>query len=96
MLLRYSLCMVARIDTRLGQILRAEGRTQSWLARTVGVDRTLINRYVHGIHLPGQDMQAAIASALGRQVVDVFPDSQGEVSTTSTCADDRVGTEEAA
>jgi transcriptional regulator with XRE-family HTH domain len=68
--------MVARIDTRLKQILLAEGRSQSWLARTVGVDRTLVNRYVHGIHLPERATQEAIAHALGRTVSDVFPDTE--------------------
>lgn len=72
--------MVARIDTELKRILTSEGRTQSWLARTVGVDRTLINRYVHGIHRPDLPTRQAIADALGRQEPDVFPIDPEEIA----------------
>lgn len=65
--------MVARIDTELKRILVSEGRTQSWLSRTTGVDRSQINRYVHGIHRPDLPTRQLIADALGRQECDVFP-----------------------
>lgn len=68
--------MVARIDTELKRILLSEGRSQSWLSRTTGVDRSQINRYVHGIHDPDLRIKKAIAEALGRTVEDVFPASE--------------------
>lgn len=84
--------MVARMDTELKRILISEGRTQSWLSRTTGVDRSQINRYVHGIHDPDSRIKEAIASALGRPVGDVFPAHSDGVSSTATGADGRVGT----
>lgn len=65
--------MIARTDTALKAILEAEGRTQAWLGRTIGADAAQINRYVHGVHLPGPSTQEAIARALGRPVDVVFP-----------------------
>lgn len=58
--------------TRLGQILREEGRRQSWLADQVGVHESLVSRWVHGLQVP-EAMQGPIAEALGREVADVFP-----------------------
>jgi hypothetical protein len=70
--------------TRLQEIIRDEGRKQTWLAdrvteilgRPVGNDT--INRIVKGWHAP-DDMKAAIAEALDREVEDVFP---SKVATT--------------
>lgn len=72
--------MVARMETELKRILTSEGRTQSWLARTVGVDRSQINRYVHGIHRPDLATRRAIADALGRHEVAVFPPDPEEIA----------------
>lgn len=59
--------------TRLGQILRSEGRRQRWLADQIGVDEATMSHYVHGRHVP-DDRKAVIADALGRSVEDVFPE----------------------
>ena len=61
--------------TPLGRILREEGRRQSWLSERVGVDQATMSRYVHGLHVP-DDKRAAIAQALGRDLADVFPESE--------------------
>jgi transcriptional regulator with XRE-family HTH domain len=62
----------AKPKTRLAQILEEEGRKQAWLAKKAGVDPGALSRYVHGLHVP-DDKREAIAEALGRDVVDVFP-----------------------
>ncbi len=59
--------------TRLGEILEAEGRKQSWLAEQIGIDTGTLSRYVNGLHVP-QDRREAIAEALGRDVANVFPE----------------------
>ena len=61
--------------TRLGRILRDEGRRQQWLADRIGVDKVTMHHYVHGRHVP-DDRKVAIAEALGRSVDDVFPSEQ--------------------
>ncbi len=58
--------------TPLARVLEEEGRKQSWLAERTGIDRGMLNRYVHGLHCP-QDRQQAIAEALGRTVDELFP-----------------------
>jgi transcriptional regulator with XRE-family HTH domain len=73
---------LARIDTRLAQILREEGRMQSWLADRLSeklgrrIDRAQLNRWVKGIHVPEQTTKAAIAEVLGREIADVFPETE--------------------
>lgn len=66
--------MSNKIPTRLKRILKEEGRTQSWLARKVGVHRNTVLQWMHvyGDH-PSDANQRAIADALGRTVDDVFP-----------------------
>jgi hypothetical protein len=72
--------------TPLGQILAEEGRTQNWLAIQVSarlgrpVLRQEIGRWVNGIHTPQPAAQAAVADALGRSMLDVFPIKPGEVA----------------
>ena len=57
--------------TRLKQILEGEGRKQTWLAEQIGVERSLVNKYVNGL-IPPDDVKARIAATLGREVDDVF------------------------
>jgi DNA-binding XRE family transcriptional regulator len=61
--------------TRLGEILRQEGRSVAWLAREVGVARSTMYQHTKGLHVP-DDRRAAIADALGRSVEDVFGESR--------------------
>lgn len=56
----------ARIETPLKRILEAEGRSQTWLARTIGVKRQQVWMWVNGIHVPVEPTREAIADALCR------------------------------
>lgn len=59
--------------TPLKRILEDEGRRQSWLARTTGIDQADISRMANrGMH-PSQDEAQRIADALGRQVSELWP-----------------------
>jgi transcriptional regulator with XRE-family HTH domain len=62
--------------TRLGEILDKEGRSQTWLARQIGVSRSTISQYVNGLHVP-DDKRGPIAEALEREIGDVFGEVQG-------------------
>ena len=61
------------MDTPLKQILESEGRKLTWLADQVGVQKSDVWRWVHGLHRPVEATQQRIADALGRHVDDVFP-----------------------
>lgn len=61
--------------TYLRGILEGEGRTQSWLAKQVGVDRSVICRYAAGL-IPPDDKRQAIADALGRTPDEIWPDME--------------------
>lgn len=60
----------------LEQILEDEGRKQSWLAEQIGVSRTQMNYWVHGLHCP-EPYRTQIAEALGRKPAEVFPPEAG-------------------
>jgi DNA-binding XRE family transcriptional regulator len=61
--------------TPLKQILLAEGRKQSWLAKTVGIDQATLSRIVNGLHCD-EPTRVAISAALGRPAREVFPESE--------------------
>jgi transcriptional regulator with XRE-family HTH domain len=61
--------------TPLKRVLREDGRRQNWLAEKIGVDQATMSRYVNGLHVP-DDKRRAIAAALGRDLADVFPQSE--------------------
>ncbi len=63
--------------TPLKRLLRDEGRKQSWLAERVGIAQPALSRIVNGLHCD-RETREAIAAALGRPVVDVFPESPGD------------------
>lgn len=65
--------------SKLGELLRETGRSQRWLSERIGVDESLMSRYVHGLHVP-EDIRPAIAEALERKVEDVFPVESREVA----------------
>lgn len=58
--------MLARVETPLKRILESEGRSQSWLARTLGVSRNSVQTWVHGIYLPQEATRDEICRILGR------------------------------
>lgn len=68
--------------TRLEQIIETEGRKQRWLVDQVNaqlgdgtVNRSSISNIVGGLHADDA-IRAAIASALGREIDDVFGEVQ--------------------
>lgn len=74
----------ARIDTPLKRILDDEGRRQTWLAARLSeilkrpIDRSEVNRWVNGVHIPEKATRDAIAEALGRTVDELFPPQPDE------------------
>lgn len=61
--------------TRLAEIMESEGRRFTWLAREAGRSRQTVYNVANGLH-PTPATAEAIAEALGREVEDVFPESQ--------------------
>ena len=59
--------------TRLGWVLREQGRRQDWLAEQVGVDPSHISRIVHGL-FPSQATAEKIADALDVEVSELWPE----------------------
>jgi len=69
--------------TRLAEILRSEGRTVAWLARQTGFTRQWVSRVVNGHDIAGEATRASVATALGRTVEDVFPDTSVRCTVNS-------------
>lgn len=67
----------SRTNTPLGEALREERRTQVWLAEVTGVQPRAVWTWVHGIHEPDEDRKATIATALDRELSDLWPDETG-------------------
>lgn len=63
----------ARLETPLKRILDEDGRRQTWLAERVGVEPRQVWGWVHGLHVPREITQRAIADVLGRDVAELFP-----------------------
>jgi hypothetical protein len=63
----------ARLDTPLKRVLEDQGRRQTWLAERLGTSPRQVWGWVHGIHLPEQATQLAIAELLGQNVGDLWP-----------------------
>lgn len=59
--------------TRLAQILQDEGRTQTWIARRLGVKRQQVGVWVNGAYEPVPATKAQIAELLGRRVDELWP-----------------------
>lgn len=64
----------ARIETPLKRVLEDEGRTQAWIARRLGVSRTQVGFWVHGINIPTEPNRVRIADLLGRTADELWPD----------------------
>jgi predicted transcriptional regulator len=60
--------------TRLKEILDSEGRSQAWLARHLGVTRSMVCEWANRERPIAQGWHEDIAKALGRTVADVFPE----------------------
>lgn len=59
--------------TRLAEILENEGRTQSWIARRLGVKRQQVGVWVNGAYEPVPATKKQIADLLGRTVDELWP-----------------------
>lgn len=64
---------LARLETPLKRFMEEEGRTQSWLARRLGVRRQQVYQWCNGIHVPSEARQREIAELLRQKVEDLFP-----------------------
>jgi hypothetical protein len=62
--------------TRLKQILETEGRTQAWLAKQVGCTRSMVCEWANDSRTCTERWHTPVALALGRNVSDVFPQSE--------------------
>ncbi|MBE0447935.1 MAG: helix-turn-helix transcriptional regulator [Actinobacteria bacterium] len=69
--------------TKLEMILHERNISQSALARNTGVDKSLINKWVKGRHIPSAHFMTKIARELSMTEQEVFFDS----SFTSSCKD---------
>jgi len=65
-------------------VRRARGqRSQTWLAREVGVDQTVISRIERGEYKIGPELMVGIAAAMGEQLERSTTASPSETSSTS-------------
>ena len=60
---------------QLWRLMLRRGLTQAELGRKAGIGRDLINRYVKGMSLPGEQMAHKLALALDVRVADLYPAS---------------------
>ncbi len=60
---------------QLWRLMLRRGLTQAELGRKAGIGRDLINRYVKGLSLPGEQMAHKLAEALDVRVADLYPAS---------------------
>lgn len=76
-------------------LLREEGRTQTWLARKIGRSAEHTNRVLKGVHPATGAFRAACALALGRDESELFhpadtsiapPSEDGAVNRDGTAA----------
>lgn len=60
--------------TKLEKILHDRGVNQSALARKIGVDKSLMNKWVKGKHVPSAHFMTKIARELGMTEQEIFFD----------------------
>lgn len=58
--------------TKLEKILRERNISQSVLARKIGVDKSLMNKWVKGRHIPSAHSMTKIARELDMTEQDIF------------------------
>ena len=61
--------------TRLKLAIVASGRLQRDIAHELGLQESTLSRYANGLHVP-ESKRPAIAAALGREVDDLFGESE--------------------
>jgi putative transcriptional regulator len=60
------------MESRLKEILKEEGRTQSWLCEKVGVSNTTMTSLVNKKRIPTLPVAYKIAKALGLKIEDIW------------------------
>lgn len=60
--------------TKLEKILRSRNVNQSSLARKIGIDKSLMNKWVKGKHVPSAHYMTKIARELGMTEQEIFFD----------------------
>jgi putative transcriptional regulator len=63
---------VYKVKSLLMEILKEEGRTQTWLCKQVGVSNTTMTSLVNNKRLPTLPVAYKIARALGRKIEDIW------------------------
>jgi len=63
-----------RYATKLEKILRESNINQSTLAREIGVDKSLMNKWVKGKHTPSAHFMTKIARVLSMTEQEIFFD----------------------
>jgi len=66
---------MAYFATKLEKILREQNINQSALARKIGVDKSLMNKWVKGKHTPSAHFMTKIARELRLTEQEIFFDS---------------------
>lgn len=71
---------MALFATKLEKILHDRRIVQSWLAKSVGVDKSLMNKWVKGRHVPSARFMTKIAEELRMTEQEVFFDTEFDSS----------------
>ncbi len=71
------------MENRIGDVLKDQGRKQSWLASRIGVSTPTITRYCANTHQPQWDLMLKIASYLSVKFEDLVLDDQNLLATRS-------------
>ena len=61
--------------TKLEKILHERSINQSALARKIGVDKSLLNKWVKGKHVPSPHFMTKVAQELGMMEQEIFFDT---------------------
>lgn len=61
------------MDTRLAEILDAQGRRRDWLAVQTGVSPSLVTMIARGQRAPSADFRRRASEALGVPELELFP-----------------------
>lgn len=63
---------MAKLTSRLREILKQQGRSQKWLCEQTGANKSTISDLVKGAHDPSMVLGLRIAKALGVSVEDIW------------------------
>lgn len=64
---------------RIKEVLKAQGRSQKWLAEQIGRSRKTVNEYCQNISQPSLDVLFEIARTLGVDPCDLLGSGEKEV-----------------